>query len=361
MTGVAVLLSYRLGGTDGVSVEAAKWEWALRELGFATRRVAGDIAQPRADDVVLPWLSYDTTAPDPEPEPAELRSALDGAALVVVENLCSLPLNATASRAAAAVLDGVPQARVAFHHHDLSWQREQFEAVTDLPPPRPGSLHVTINDRSRRELAARGIDALVVRNTFDMNVAPGERDPTRTEFGFAPDDLVVLQPTRAIARKDVPAGLRFAGGLADDLPDRPVRYWLTGPAEDGYGPTLERALVNAAVPVTIGRADRATDAYAAADVVVFPSTWEGFGNPVIESVIARRPIAVGRYPVLDELVALGLTLFSVDAPGELAAWLAAPDPSRLDANLAAARRHFSLADLPARLEAAFAAVGWSRW
>jgi glycosyltransferase involved in cell wall biosynthesis len=140
-----------------------------------------------------------------------------------------------------------------------------------------------------------------------------------------------------------------------------VRYWLTGPAEDGYGPDLEGVLANTTVPVTVGRTDRAADAYAAADVIVFPSTWEGFGNPVVESVIARRPIAVRRYPVLDELVALGFELFSADDPAAVAAWIAAPDTSRLDANLAVARRHFSLGELPARLEAAFAAVGWSRW
>ena len=37
---VAVQLSYRLGGSDGVAVEARKWEWALQELGFRVRRVA---------------------------------------------------------------------------------------------------------------------------------------------------------------------------------------------------------------------------------------------------------------------------------------------------------------------------------
>ncbi|HUF83367.1 MAG TPA: glycosyltransferase, partial [Acidimicrobiia bacterium] len=236
-----------------------------------------------------------------------------------------------------------------------------FDAITDLPPNRFGSLHVTINERSHRELAARGIEAHVVRNTFDVDAVPGERDATRKAFGFAPDDVVALQPTRAIPRKNVPRGLDFAGALARELPDQTVRYWLTGPVEDGYAPTVDRVLADAPVLVTVGRADRAADAYAAADVIVFPSTWEGFGNPVVESVIARRPIAVGRYPVLDELTALGFDLFSVDAPGDVAAWLARPDPSRLDANLEVARRHFSLAALPARLEAAFAAAGWSRW
>ena len=43
MPPVAVQLSYRLGGADGVAVEARKWEWGLGELGFAVRRVAGEL------------------------------------------------------------------------------------------------------------------------------------------------------------------------------------------------------------------------------------------------------------------------------------------------------------------------------
>jgi glycosyltransferase involved in cell wall biosynthesis len=355
LTPSAVLLSSRLGGTDGVSVEAAKWDRALGELGFTTRRVAGEITDHRVDDIVLPWLAYDKVVAT---APAALAGALAGCDLVVVENLCSLPLNVDASRAAAAVLEA-HRGRVVFRHHDLPWQREQFATITDLPPNRPDSLHVTVNDLSRRELATRGIEAHVVRNAFNVDAPAGERHRTRT--GFAAGDLVVLQPTRAIPRKNVPGGLGFAAALAHELPGRMVRYWLTGPAEDGYGPDLEGVLARPTVPVTVGRTDRAADAYAAADVIVFPSTWEGFGNPVVESVIARRPIAVGRYPVLGELVALGFELFSADEPAAVAAWIAAPDTSRLDANLAVARRHFSLGELPARLEAAFAAVGWSRW
>jgi glycosyltransferase involved in cell wall biosynthesis len=110
-----------------------------------------------------------------------------------------------------------------------------------------------------------------------------------------------------------------------------------------------------------GRAGRTVDAYAAADVVVFPSTWEGFGNPVIESVVARRPLAVHRYPVLDEILAGGVRVFSVDDAGEVAAWLRAPDHSLLEANREIARRDFSLTDLPDRLDAAFATNGWTSW
>ena len=57
---IAVQLSYRLGGSDGVAVEARKWEWALRELGFSVRRVAGELDDGlRPDDAWLPFLAID--------------------------------------------------------------------------------------------------------------------------------------------------------------------------------------------------------------------------------------------------------------------------------------------------------------
>jgi glycosyltransferase involved in cell wall biosynthesis len=215
--------------------------------------------------------------------------------------------------------------------------------------------------RRHPRFAARGITACTIRNTFDFDAPAGDRARTRAELGFGDDDVVVLQPTRAIARKDVPGGLRFAEELAALLPDRRVVYWLTGPAEDGYGPELTRVTAAAALSVVFGRAASAAGAYAAADVVVFPSTWEGFGNPVVESVIARRPLAARRYPTLEEILASGICLFDVERPDEVAAFLNAPDPAMLERNLELARRAFSLDELPRRLEAAFADLGWTAW
>jgi glycosyltransferase involved in cell wall biosynthesis len=357
---VAVQLSYRLGGADGVAVEARKWEWALGELGFDVRRVAGELDDAsRADDVTLPFLAIDPPD-DVVPEPGTLAAALAGADLVIVENLCSLPINPDASGLAATVLDA-HDGRVAFHHHDLPWQRAGLPTPPNVPPHRPESLHVTINDHSRVQLENRGFDAVTLRNAFDLDPEPGDRGATRTEFDFAPTDVVLLQPTRAIPRKNIPAAIAFASELARLEPDWDLRLWITGPAEDGYDDMFARLVADSPVPVTVGRATSAADAYAAADVILFPSTWEGFGNPVIESIAHRRPIAVGHYPVLDELRGFGVRLLSIDDVDEVREWLRAPDRSVLEANVERVRPHCSLPDLPRRIDTVLRSAGWGSW
>jgi glycosyltransferase involved in cell wall biosynthesis len=174
-------------------------------------------------------------------------------------------------------------------------------------------------------------------------------------------DLVILQPTRAIARKEVPVGVDLAAGIAAAMPERALRYWLTGPAEDGYGPALEQIVADAPIPVVMGRARRAVDAYAAADLVVMPSSWEGFGNPVAEAMLSQRPVACAPYPVLSELLDLGLEVLPVDDPATVARFLRTPDPELLERNREIVARELSLHDLPDRLAALFTQVGWDDW
>ena len=287
-------------------------------------------------DVTVPGLAIDA---DAAPPAGELQAALADVDLVVVENLLSLPMNLAAARATASVLRG---RRAVLHHHDLPWQRERFAHVTELPPNDPAWLHVCINDLTRAQLAERGIAATVIRNAFDVDAPKGDRQGTRRHLGVGDDEWLVVQPTRAIARKNIPAAIALAEALG-------AAYWLLGPAEEGYGREAERLLAAASIR-TIWEGAAAADAYAAADAIAFPSTWEGFGNPTVESAIHRRPLAIGDYPVAGELAAYGFRWFPADDPEPLRAWLEHPDRTVLDHNQEIARRHFSMDALVARLD-----------
>ena len=338
-------VSFRFGDADGVSIEAAKWEAAFAGLGWLTYRVAGE---GRADHL-LPGLRMG--APE-APTADEIGDALARAELVVVENLCSLPLNPAATAAVVAAIEGRP---ALLHHHDLAWQRPNPPPTApDLPPDDPAWAHVTINQLSRRQLAERQVTAITIPNCFDTEAAAGDRDRARRALGVGAHERLLLHPTRAIPRKNVPGAVRLAESLG-------AVYWLMGPAEDGYGPQLDGVLATTAARVVRGTPPGVTvaDAYAAADAVALPSTWEGFGNATVESAIHRRPLAVGTYPVAREIAAYGFRWFPADDPSPLAAWLDDPDTELLDANAAIAARHFSLHRLRTELADLLDRRGWS--
>ena len=343
MAPTVAFVSFRLGHPDGVSVEAAKWARAFEALGWQTVTVAG----AGKVDRLVPGLALDADAP---PDEQELKEAFADADLVVVENMCSLPLNRKAAEAVADALRGRP---ALLHHHDLPWQQEQYADDPWLPPTDAPWVHVTVNHLSRQELAARGIPATTIPNCFDPDAAQGDRERARSATGVARDERLLVQPTRAIPRKNVPAAVRLAEALG-------ATYWLVGAAEDGYEAELDRVLDGADTRVVRGLPDGVgmADAYAAADAVALPSTWEGFGNPSVESAVHRRPLAIGTYPVAREIAAYGFRWFPADDSSPLAAWLDAPDPAPLDLNRAIACRHFSLACLERRLVRVLSDAGW---
>jgi mannosylglucosylglycerate synthase len=252
----------------------------------------------------------------------------------------------------AAAVSGRP---AVLHHHDLAWQRPRLGDEAEGWPPDDGAwAHVTINHLSRRELADRGISATTIPNCFDTRPAPGERDRARAAVGVDPSDRLLLHPTRAIPRKNVPAALALAESLG-------AVYWLLGQPEDGYGPELDVLMERSTARTVRGTPADITsaDAYAAADAVALPSTWEGFGNATVESAVHRRPLAVGAYPVAREIAAYGFRWFPAGDAAPLATWLDAPDTALLDANAAIAARFFSLHRLRRELTALLDRRGWA--
>jgi mannosylglucosylglycerate synthase len=334
-------VSFRLGLTDGVSIVADTWMRAFRDLGFEIVTVAG--AGPV--DRTVPGLDVHAAEP---PVRDELEAALADADLVVVENLLTIPLNLAASRALVDLLRHRP---AVLHHHDPPWQRDRFRDVTELPPDDPAWRHVTINRMTEAQMSERGVRATTIYNGFAIDPGRGDRELTRSRLGLERDDVLVVHPVRAIARKRIPDAIAFTESLGGT-------YWLSGVAEEGYDDQLRHDLASATCRV-IHRTDIATvHLYQAADVVVFPSTWEGFGNPPVEAAFHRRPAAVGPYPVGRELMGLGLEWFDAARPDRVRAFLDRPDEAMLDRNLSVARTHFSTHDLTVRLCRLLDDAGW---
>ncbi|MGH8919228.1 MAG: hypothetical protein ACRD0H_13030, partial [Actinomycetes bacterium] len=63
---VATLASFRLGGADGVAVEAAKWGRALGSLGYEVRTVAGS----GQADLIVPELRAGSLESAGGPDPS---------------------------------------------------------------------------------------------------------------------------------------------------------------------------------------------------------------------------------------------------------------------------------------------------
>src|SRR4051812_9553186 len=97
----AALVSFRLGLTDGVSIVAATWAEVLDDLGFEVVTVAGEGPVDRT----VAGLALGATR---GPAVHEVEDALADVDLVVVENLCTIPLNLVAADVVTEVLRGRP-------------------------------------------------------------------------------------------------------------------------------------------------------------------------------------------------------------------------------------------------------------
>ncbi len=198
----------------------------------------------------------------------------------------------------------------------------------------------------------RGFEATTIYNGFDVDAPPGDRAATRGRSrNRRPTSCWSRTPCGPSPGRTSPAQSRIAEAFG-------ATYWLLGPAEEGYDVELERSSPAHAVRSCTRRAPTGPTSTPPPTSIVFPSTWEGFGNPPIEAAIHRRPVVVGDYPVAAELRELGFRWFDPNDLDGVDSCLRHPDSELLDHNRDLAVTHLSLARMRDRLSDLLDDAGW---
>ena len=186
-----------------------------------------------------------------------------------------------------------------------------------------------------------------------------ERARLRTELGFEPDDVVLLNVGSLSRRKNI-AWLIDALAL---IPDSSVRLVVVGPAlEADYTDELETKIRAHGLHdrvVLAGFQDNTDAFYAAADAFVFASTAEGFPNVYVEAMAHGLPIITRFLPGLtDFIIEHGENGFLAHEPDQfVAAVTALRGTPGLARRMGAASRRFAERNLDlGRIAAAYAAL-----
>jgi mannosylglucosylglycerate synthase len=357
------IVSTRLAGVDGVTFEVAKWEEVLVRMGHEVRLLAGDVDALRPHAQLVPAMHFahppaarvTAAAFDPDSDANAVRAEIDRLAdqlvpvietwidvqrigLLIVENAWAIPMQLPLAVALRRVVQstGVPAIG---HHHDYWWERPRFAGsiVPEVleqafPPDLPGVIHVSINSLAAKELRRRrGIASSIIPNVFDFSGGrprphPAMRRQMRSELGMGTRGLLVVQPTRVVPRK----GIELAIELVGRLRDRHAVLLITSPAGDeglDYLVEMERLAEHHRVDMRYG-ADRFApdhegkplrpahslhDAYLAADLITYPSLYEGYGNALVEAIFYGKPVVVNRYSVYEaDIRPLGFQFIEID-------------------------------------------------
>lgn len=382
------LIGTRFAGLDGVTLESIKVARVLELLGHKVSWFGGLLDPEFSPGVEVPAAMFDTEAnvelnnqiygtdtcapavlDEIERSAAKLQQHIaDFVAeqqidLLMPQNSLAIPMHVPLGLAIARFIrdNGIPAIA---HHHDFAWERNRFwpNAVGALldeafPPTAPNLGHLVINSLAGDELRNRtGAEARLLPNIMNFENAPppGDGAAFRQAAGLSAGDRLILQPTRMVPRKGIEDTLELARLL--DSPD--VRIVVTHPEPDegvAYIEHLTRTADEFGVDFRIVPAGPGTglglgDAYAAADLVAYPSRIEGFGNALLEAFYFKRPLLVNRYPVYAaDIGPRGVQAIEMDGhiTGEVAAqagrWLTDPTEwsEAVEANYEIGRRHFS--------------------
>ena len=257
-------ISTRFAGTDGVSLETAKWATVLERPGHKCFYFAGECdrnadqshvvpeafyrhpeidklnqqaysgswtvtrearaAHPEMSDLHKDFFSIYVRPPQMTRRVNELKEYFKeelykfarrfNLEILIIENAVTIPLNLPLGLAITEFIAETGYPTIA-HHHDFHWERQRFQVncvgdylAAACPPTLPSIRHVVINTIQAQQVASRyGVTARVIPNVMDFDSPPPTSDSytetVRADFGIQPGEYFFLQPTRVIQRKGI--------------------------------------------------------------------------------------------------------------------------------------------------------------
>lgn len=336
-------VSTRFAGTDGVSLESAKWAQVLWHYKYVSYWYAGKLDRDPDVSMLVPeayfydrdnvWINERVFGT--RKRSAEVTRKIYAIAehlkqtlyqfvekfsidILVVQNALCIPMHIPLGVALTHFIaeTGIPTVA---HHHDFYWERSRFtvNAVEDIlamafPPTLPSIQHATINSFAQQEFAWRkGAASVLVPNVLDFENPP-PADATvpdfRSKIGLAPDDILILQPTRVVPRKGIEHAIALVAQLKNpkaklvvshesgdegfDYHNALIELAEQSGVELRFAPTQPSPFSANGVPVT-----PLQEVYAQADLITYPSLYEGFGNALLEAFYYRKPVLVNRYSI----------------------------------------------------------------
>jgi len=181
-----------------------------------------------------------------------------------------------------------------------------------------------VSEAAREDLVARvGIapgKARVISNGVDPArfEGPFDRDATRRSLGVDEDAFVVMSLGRLRPEKGHDTALRAMVGIARGEPNARLVIVGDGP-ERARLERLASRLGLGARAVFVGQREDVGAVLAAADCMVAPSRYEGFGLAAAEAMAAGLPVVASNVYALPELIEDGVSgiLVPSDEPGRL--------------------------------------------
>ena len=355
-------ISVRFAGTDDVSLETGKWAEVFESEGVKTFYFAGELDRPPERSYLVPEAhfthpdikdvynnSFGVTARNRSVSKKIYQLAIKlkdhlyafvekfNIDLIIPENALTIPLNIPLGIAITEFIAETNIQTVA-HHHDFYWERDRFmiNAIQDylnmaFPPVLPSITHVVINSVADAQLSLRtGVSAYIAYNVMDFENPPPPPDDyssdVRQALGIADDELLVLQPTRVVQRK----GIEHAIELLNRLGRKAKLVISHASGDEGhdyeqrlreYSKLMNVETIFVCDIISEKRGMTADgrkiytleDIYPFADLVTYPSTFEGFGNAFLEAIYFKKPVVVNAYSIYTkDIKPKGFSVIEID-------------------------------------------------